>query len=250
MPLSDHIKPSPYSPPTREQIERARTMYTQGFTVSRILAATDMALGTLYYWLGGGPREEAGPLYPPIARRRQVVGRRRRPLDADRVSLAARLWRTAERQTRDIEERLARPGVASPERERDVRMLGSLVRTLRDLAGFDSGRAPDEQTVEPALEAARESLARKQLWRDVDGRVGVVRDMVRYLSEMRNIEVLQAKRNAASARAQAEKAKAAADADEMRRELARRIMGFAAARQEQQEGGAEPSIPSPCKGEG
>jgi hypothetical protein len=239
MPLSDHIKPSPYSPPTREQIERARTMYGEGFTVSRILAATDMALGTLYYWLGGGPREEGGPLYPPIARRRQVVGRRRRPLDADRVSLAARLWRTAERQTRDIEERLARPGAASPERERDVRMLGSLVRTLRDLSGFDSGAAPDAQSVEPALAAARESMARKQLWRDVDGRVGVVRDMVRYLSEMRKIETLQAKRNAASARAQAEKTKAAADADETRRELARRIVGFVAARQEQQEGGAE-----------
>ena len=57
-------------------------------------------------------------------------------LDADRVSLAARLWRTAERQARDIEERLSRPAAATPERERDVRMLALLVRTLRDLDGY------------------------------------------------------------------------------------------------------------------
>jgi hypothetical protein len=67
-----------------------------------------------------------------------VVGKRRKPLKADRVSLTARLWRTAERQARDIEERLARPAAAAPERERDVRMLAMLTRTLRDLSAFDA----------------------------------------------------------------------------------------------------------------
>jgi hypothetical protein len=148
MPHPITIRPSPYRPPTREQIERARDMYAQGFTVSRILAACDMALGTLYYWLDGGPREEGGPLYPPIARRKQVTGKRRKPLETSRVSLAARLWRTAERQVRDIEERLSRPSGSAIERERDVRMLGVLVRTMRDLSLFDAGApgaaTPDE----------------------------------------------------------------------------------------------------------
>lgn len=143
MPHPITIRPSPYQPPTREQIERARDMYVNGFTVSRILAACDMALGTLYYWLGGGPREEGSPLYPPIPRRRQVTGKRRRPLQTSRVSLAARLWRTAEAQVRDIEERLSRPAASPVERERDVRMLSVLVRTMRDLALFDPG-APGE----------------------------------------------------------------------------------------------------------
>jgi hypothetical protein len=138
MPHPASIQPDPYRAPTLEQIERARAMYAEGFTVSRVLAANDMSLGTLYYWLDGGPAENGSPLYPPIPRRRAVLGRRRRPLAADRVSLAARLWRTAERQARDIEERLARPGAASPARERDVRMLGTLVRTLRDLSLFEA----------------------------------------------------------------------------------------------------------------
>lgn len=162
MPHPASILPSPYRPPTREEIERARDMYAQGFTVSRILAATDMSLGTFYHWLDGGP--QAGPpsslsatsgkpdvdggaayttLYPPLPRRRRVVGKRRRPLnDTTRVSLAARLWRTVERQVRDIEERLARPSGATAERERDMRMLSMLVRSLRELSAFDAGIAP------------------------------------------------------------------------------------------------------------
>jgi hypothetical protein len=144
------VTPQPYRPPTRAEIDGAREWYAQGFTVSRILARYDMALGTLYYWLDGGPLiapttdksavggENGTSLLPPIPRRRVVVGKRRKPLKADRVSLTARLWRTAERQARDIEERLARPAGASPERERDVRMLAMLTRTLRDLSAFDA----------------------------------------------------------------------------------------------------------------
>lgn len=167
MPRPITIRPSPYQPPTREQIERARDMYVNGFTVSRILAACDMALGTLYYWLGGGPREEGAPLYPPIPRRRQVVGKRRRPLQTSRVSLAARLWRTAEGQVRDIEERLSRPSASPVERERDVRMLGVLVRTMRDLALFDPGQpgeAPppeDDDGMPKDIEEFRVELARR-----------------------------------------------------------------------------------------
>lgn len=168
MPLSDHIKPEASRPPTWEEILRARAMYVEGFTVSRILAATNMSLGTLYYWLDGGPLEADGPRLPPIPRRRKVVGKRRRPLAADRVSLAARLWRTAERQARDIEERLARPDQPPPERERDARMLAVLVRALRDLSAFDAGQpgdpareaVPDEHAAQDA-DAIRAELLRR-----------------------------------------------------------------------------------------
>ena len=147
MTLSDNIRPEPYRPPTADDIRRAREMYTLGFTVSRTLAATDMSLGTLYFWLDGGPRDENGtPSLPPIPRRREVVGKRRKPLNASRVSLVARLYRTAERQVRDIEQRLAQPSEATPERERDVRMLASLVQSLRGLSTI----APGEGTGAPA----------------------------------------------------------------------------------------------------
>jgi hypothetical protein len=240
MPHPTAILPEPYRPPSRQQIERARTMYAQGFTVSRILAACDMSLGTLYYWLDGGPRENGVPLYPPLARRRVVVGKRRPPLGANRVSLTGRLWRTAERQTRDIEERLARPGAASPERERDVRMLGTLVRTLRDLSSFDSAAGPEQEdaAVVPALEAARAKLAREKELREAEQTAGTIRHMVSCLRDITKIEALQAGRTAASARAQQEKAKAQAGDDEMRRALARRIEGMVAAEREKKEGGA------------
>jgi hypothetical protein len=127
---------SPFAPPSDEQIARARQMYVEKFTISRILAACDMSLGTLYYWLDGGPRDADGPRLPPIPRRRVVVGKRRPPLATDQVSLVARLWRTAERQVRDIELRLAGGMVPPVERERDTRMLATMARLLRDLSGF------------------------------------------------------------------------------------------------------------------
>jgi hypothetical protein len=147
MPLSDHIKPDAHRPPTREEIERGRALYVEGFTTSRCCAGSNMSLGTLYYWLDGGPQGPDGPLLPPIPRRRNVAGRRRRPLPAvDRVSLAARLWRTAERQARDIEERLARANEPPAERERDTRMLALLVKTLRELSAFDAGASKPDET--------------------------------------------------------------------------------------------------------
>ena len=143
---SRDIKPDPYRAPTREEIARARDMYAQGFTVSRILAATDMSLGTLYYWLDGGVQEEGVASLPPIPRRKLVVGKRRRALKTDSISLTARLWRTAERQVRDVEERLALPQRSGPERERDVRMLSVLTRTLRDLTTIDRLQPPGDLT--------------------------------------------------------------------------------------------------------
>lgn len=165
MPLSDHIKPDPYRAPTDREIEMARSMYVEGFTVSRIMAATGMALGTLYHWLDGGPLDEHGkPRLPPIPRRRRaVLGKRRRPLRTDHVSLASRLFSTAERQVRDIEARLARAG-GGAERERDVRMLSVLVRTLRDLSAFNAGTGVRDAQSEPAVpdvEQMRLKLARR-----------------------------------------------------------------------------------------
>ncbi len=158
---------SPYAPPSEADIACARQMYIDGFTVSRILARCDMALGTLYYWLDGGPNEAGGPALPPIPRRRVVVGKRRRALRGDAVSLHARLYRTAERQARDIEMRLAQAGRPASEREADARMLARLVRTLRDLAGLgrpEAGAAATLAAHEPPAadaEALRAELARR-----------------------------------------------------------------------------------------
>ena len=52
------------------EIERARDMYKNGFTVARCLAAGNMSHGTLYYWLDGGPY--LGPATGKPANRRPV----------------------------------------------------------------------------------------------------------------------------------------------------------------------------------
>lgn len=149
-----------------ETVARARELYASGVPVSRILAETEFSLGTLYLWLDGGPLENGAPRLPQVPRRRQVLVKRRRALKTDRVSLAARLWRTAERQVRDIEQRLAANQQEPAERERDARVLAVLVRTLRDLAAFDSAAlpiSPASETDDPPrdLDEFRRELARR-----------------------------------------------------------------------------------------
>ena len=166
MPLADTIKPDPYCAPTQEQIARGRDMYVQGFTVSRCVAASGMSLGTFYYWLDGGPDDGSGPMLPPIPRRRVIIGKRRKPLAATRVSLASRLWRTAERQVRDIEARFARGDQPPADRERDTRMLAVLIKALRDLDAFDSDKAAEESEV-PAARGEEPSGDEEQLRREL-----------------------------------------------------------------------------------
>lgn len=159
--------------PTPDMIARARQSYVDGVTISKILAETDMSLGTLYHWLDGGPDEGTGSRLPRIARRRSTLGRRRKLPGSDRVSLVSRLWRTAERQVRDIEERL-RLNIQQPdERERDARVLATMVKTLRDLRALqDTEEEPSAKDDGPAnLDDFRRELARK-----IDGLIASERE--------------------------------------------------------------------------
>lgn len=153
MPLLENIRPEPNPPLTIERVETARAMYVEGFTVARICSHCLMSLGTLYACLDGTPFGPDGPRFEPIPRRRNVLGQRTRPLRADPASLRNRLIRTAERQVREIELRLSLPDRPAPERERDIRMLGMTVKSLRELSRLEAaafapgedapGRTPD-----------------------------------------------------------------------------------------------------------
>jgi hypothetical protein len=104
-------------------------------------------------------------------RRRVIAGKRRRPLKDTRTSLVARLWRTAERQVRDIEARLTAVQQEPAERERDARVLSVLVKTLRELAAFDEATlesqseketaAEDDDAVPRDIDELRRELARR-----------------------------------------------------------------------------------------
>jgi hypothetical protein len=124
-----------------EQVAKARQMYLDGATVAEIRRATGLTEHQLYYWFDGGPPDGERHL-PPLPRRRVVRqgGPRRRKFSGDRVALVGRLWRTAEGQVRDIEDRLARHQQQPDDRERDARTLAVLVKTLRELVALDDTR--------------------------------------------------------------------------------------------------------------
>lgn len=172
MPLSSHIRPEPNPPLDRARVMRAREMYVEGFTVSRILAHCQMSYGTLYACLDGVPFGAQGERMEKVPRRRDVIGKRRPALPADEVSLVNRLTRTAERQVRDIETRLSAREVAPVERERDVRMLMNLTRALRDLAALRKQSTADRgsaittdndggETFPASIDALRQELSRR-----------------------------------------------------------------------------------------
>ncbi len=162
--------------PSPETVALARQMYIDGASVSEILAATQLSLGALYYWLDGGPDDPALRL-TPIPRRRDIKGQRRRLTEAARASLVTRLWQSAERQVRDIEGRLKQAAIEPAERERDARLLAVLVKTLRELNAIDDSKrgkgAADHQDDEPPrdLDEFRRELARR-MDAFVDSRTG------------------------------------------------------------------------------
>jgi hypothetical protein len=148
----------PYAPQT---IALARQRYQEGAAVKAILAETGMNLHGLYYWLKGGPA--SGPRHLPPLPPRSRPRRRQLP---DRQAFVARLWRTAERQVRDIEKRLGEAEQEPAERERDARTLAVLVKTLRELAAFDeTAQQPaaqeDDDPVPDDIDEFRNELARR-----------------------------------------------------------------------------------------
>ena len=155
-----------------ETIVRMRQQYADGVPVAQILAENKVTKGVFYYWIDGGPRDPARRL-PPIPRRRMQRRAGNDPADARR-QLVARLWRAAEQQVGDIEERLKIIGQESPERERDARALAVLVKTLRELETFDDAHpAPATRTESEDDDAGRRDIDefRRELARKMDALV-------------------------------------------------------------------------------
>ncbi len=66
-----------------------------------------------------------------------------------RTVLAARLWRAAERQAAEVEQRIAAGPRPVAEAERDARVLSVLAKTLRELSAVDAS-AQDEDDEDAA----------------------------------------------------------------------------------------------------
>jgi hypothetical protein len=150
-----------------ENALRARQSYIEGMPTREIMAQTELSLWALYYWLAGGPKKNGVRVLEPISKRRLVT--RRRILKEERVHMVERMMRAAERQIREIEERLAGTQQEPGATERDARTLAVLARTMQSLTALDAlhekgppkPKAPKNESVPRSIDELRRSLARK-----------------------------------------------------------------------------------------
>jgi hypothetical protein len=153
--------------PTPERVALARRLYSDAVLVTDILAAAEINLNTLYRCLDGRFPDGSGIEPAPIARRRAGVRIRHRL--GSRAALIARMWRTAERQVEEIEDRLRVAGLQQTERESNARTLATVARTLRELAAVDDARRAekgtskdnDDDAVPENIDELRRALAEK-----------------------------------------------------------------------------------------
>jgi hypothetical protein len=67
-----------------------------------------------------------------------------------RAALVTRMWRTAERQVEEIEDRLKAAGLELAERESNARTLAIVAKTLRELAAVDEAEKPRKGKKQPS----------------------------------------------------------------------------------------------------
>jgi len=155
--------------PAPDRIAAARSLYQEGVRVAEILNRTGLTCHQLYLWLAGGPPGALGAdgkALPPLPLRQPTLaGERRLSLAGTRAALVGRLWRAADRQAAEIEERLASAEAADKDRERDARTLAVLARTVRELMAIDAKHDKPTREMEPDdpmprdLDALRDALA-------------------------------------------------------------------------------------------
>ena len=121
--------------PTPDVVAQARRLYAEGEPVKDILGRLAIKLGTLYGCLDGRYPDGSGIKPARIPRRREGVHIYQRL--GTRGALVARMWRTAEKQVAEIEDRLKAAGIALDERESNARTLAIVAKTLRELSAVD-----------------------------------------------------------------------------------------------------------------
>jgi hypothetical protein len=137
-----------YIPPP-EAVALVRLRYAEGVKVNAIVAETGIKnLNIFYRCLAGLYPDGSGVKPVPIPQRRRGVHVRHRV--GSRAALVARMWRTAERQVEEIEDRLAVAGIELAERESNARTLAVVAKTLRELAAVDEADRAHKGKKQPA----------------------------------------------------------------------------------------------------
>ena len=158
--------------PTPDVVALVRRRYAEGAAVKAIVEESGIKnLNILYRCVAGRYPDGSGVTPAPIPTRRQGVRVRHRA--GSRAALIGRMWRTAERQVEEIEDRLAVAGLELAERESNARTLAIVAKTLRELSIVDEAketckgrkRPPDDDTdddpVPRDINEFRRELARR-----------------------------------------------------------------------------------------
>jgi len=158
-----------YAPPT-DVVALVRRLYAEGTTVNEIVARSGVKnLSIVYRCVAGRYPDGSGIKPAPIPQRRQGVRVRHR--GGSRAALVTRMWRTAERQVEEIEDRLAVAGLELAERESNARTLAVVAKTLRELSAVDESEKSQKGKKQPSdddsdaiprdIDEFREELARR-----------------------------------------------------------------------------------------
>ncbi len=135
--------------PTPDVVALVRRRYAEGAFVKTIIAESGIKnLNIIYRCVAGLYPDGSGVKPAPIPQRRQGVRVRHRL--GSRAALVARMWRTAERQVEEIEDRLAVAGLELAERESNARTLAIVAKTLRELAAVDEAEQPRQGKKQPS----------------------------------------------------------------------------------------------------
>ncbi len=154
--------------------------------MAEIRRQTGLSSAGVYYWIDREMGPDGAFLFNPVPRRtaHPVGGQPAKARAAqassnrssnpsgkpDRRGLLKRLWRAAERQINEIEDRLAHAADPSdaprPEPEKDARALAVLARTLRELTALEAEdrkrrKAKDQDGTVRDLDTFRRELARR-----------------------------------------------------------------------------------------
>jgi hypothetical protein len=139
---------------SRDAIIALREEYAAGeLSTDTICKRYAIGPDTLCFWVDGG--EPEGEFhFPPLPRRRRkgAPGGRQRRFSGRPAAVVRRLWRTAEAQMFEIEQRLISDRQQADEQERDARTLALLAKTVRDLTGLDQARLQGAQTAAVAAD--------------------------------------------------------------------------------------------------
>jgi hypothetical protein len=153
--------------PTPDVVALVRRRYLEGATVRAIAAESGTkSQQALYDCLDGRYPDDSGSTPAAIPRRKPGMGLVRRK--GSRAALIGRMWRTAQKQVKEIENRLKLAGLPLAERESGGRMLAVVARTLRELNAVDeaqkraeSPNSTDDEHPPQNIEDLRQALARK-----------------------------------------------------------------------------------------